>query len=277
MRRMLPLLATGAGAYALLCLAAWLFQDRLVFFPGGPPGRDPRDVGMEFEERRPRAADGVELHAWWIPAPQQRGAVIVSHGNAGSIGQRLHLAQAFHAMGLGVLLYDYRGYGRSAGRPSEDGLYLDAEAAWDLVVNRIGVPPEALVLYGESLGGAVTVELAARRPAAALIVESTFRSLPDIGAEAYPFLPVRLLSRHRFDSVSKVGALEPPLLVVHSPEDEIVPFAHAQALVAAAGEGARMLRTSGRHNDGGFALSGELVHEVRAFVDAALAGGGEPR
>jgi fermentation-respiration switch protein FrsA (DUF1100 family) len=212
----------------------------------------------------------VELHAWWIPAEEQRGAVIVSHGNAGSIGQRLHLAHAFHGMGLGVLLYDYRGYGRSEGRPSEDGLYLDAEAVWRLVVDELGVAPERLVLYGESLGGAVAVELATRRPAAALILESSFRSLPAVGAEAYPFLPVRLLARNRFDSEAKVGALEMPLLVVHSPEDEVVPFAHAEGLVAAAGGRARLLRTTGRHNDGGFALSGELTREVRAFVDAAL-------
>jgi fermentation-respiration switch protein FrsA (DUF1100 family) len=271
MRQKLHLIAAALGLYALLCFAAWLFQDRLVFYPGGPPVRDPRSVGLAFEALRPRTADGLELDAWWIPAAEPRGAVIVSHGNAGSIEGRLHIAHAFHALGLGVLLYDYRGYGRSAGRPSERGLYLDAEAAWQVLVEQLGVAPERLLIYGESLGGAVAVELAARRPAAGLILESSFSSLPAVGARAYPYLPVRLLARSRFDSLAKIGALALPVLVIHSPEDEVVPFAHGEALRAAAGGSTRRVQSSGGHNAGGFPMREELVREVGAFVDACLA------
>jgi len=272
---MLPLLATCAAAYVLVCLAAYLFQERLVYFPGGPPSSDPSSAGLAFEEHRPRTSDGLALHAWWIPAPDARGAVIVSHGNAGSIDARLHIARAFHALGMGVLLYDYRGYGRSEGRPSEEGTYLDAEAAWELAVGALGLTPERIVLYGESLGGAVAIELARRHRPAALVLESAFTSLPDVGARAYPWLPVRWLSRARYASIDKVGALDVPMLFMHSPADELVPYEHSRRLCAAAGARAQLVTTAGGHNDGGFALDPALVEVVGEFLRASLASSAE--
>lgn len=270
MRGMLYLVASAALVYLGLCLCAFLLQERLVYFPSGVPRVDPSALGLAFQERRPRTADDLLLHAWWVPAAEQRGAVLISHGNAGNVADRLHLVRAFHELGLSVYLYDYRGFGRSEGRPSEQGTYLDAEAAYDDLVRELGLAPERLVLYGESLGGAVSIELARRRPAAALIVEASFTSLPDVGARAYPFLPVRLLARHRYDSISKVGELALPLLVVHSPEDEIVPFEQAERLRAAAAEGAELLVTTGDHDSGGFASRPELRARVGEFVARAL-------
>jgi hypothetical protein len=266
----LPLIL--GALYGAVCLLAFLGQRRMVYFPGGPPQADPADAGLAFEERFFDTTDGVRLHGWWIPAQPTGPAVLLCHGNGGNIAGRLHIARALHEMGLGVFLFDYRGYGSSAGTPDEEGTYLDAQAAWELVTGPLGVAPDRLLLQGESLGGAVALELARRRGAAGLILESSFTSLPDVGATAYPWLPVRALARIRYASLDKIGALDLPILILHSPEDEIVPFAHAGRLLAAAGERAHLHRTSGGHNDGGFTRRAEDLQAARSFYDACLEG-----
>jgi hypothetical protein len=270
--RTLALLLIGYGG---LCLLLYVFQARLVFFPGPPPAVDAAALG--FEEVRLATEDGVELHGWFLPAAGARGAVLVCHGNAGSIEQRVPVARAFHGLGWAVLLFDYRGYGASAGRPSEQGTYGDAEAAYRNLVEARGFTPERIALYGESLGAAVAVELAREHPVAALVAESAFTSLPDIGAEAYPFFPVRWLARYRYDNLAKVGRLEVPLLLVHSPQDEIVPVQHSRRLLPAAREPKRLLLTEGGHNDGGFLRRAEWVAEVGEFLEEALAARSIPR
>lgn len=263
---MLGVLGAALAIYALICVLAALFQAKLVYFPGGPPRTTPRDLGLAYEDVELSASDGEKLHAWYLPASAPLGAVVVCHGNAGSIEQRLELAQAFVQMGFTALLFDYRGYGRSSGSPSEAGTYLDAEAACDALRARVQVP---IAAYGESLGGAVALELARRRPLAAMIVENAFTSLPDVGARAYPWLPVRLLSRIRYDNLGKIGALSLPVLVIATPGDEIVPFEHGRALFAAAREPKRFLETSGEHNSGGFLQRPAWRAEVEEFLRSA--------
>lgn len=250
------LLLVLAG-YAGLCLLVYCFQARLVFFPGQAPRVDPAAFGLVHREVELTTSDGERLHGWFFPRAEALGAVLVCHGNAGSIENRLELARAFLGLGWAVLLFDYRGYGKSSGAPSEAGTYLDAEAAHDHLVRVEGFAPGRIVLHGESLGGAVALELALRRPCAGLILESAFTSIPDMAAEVYPFLPARLLARIRYDNLAKVGRLGVPLLVVHSPADEIVPFAHGERLYAAARGKKRFLATGGGHNDGGFVQRGE--------------------
>lgn len=264
---MVPILVVALGGYAAVCLLVFLLQARLVWFPAGAVGAPPSDP--RGEERRFATSDGVELHGWWFPCEGALGAVLVCHGNAGNLSHRLHLAGAFLDMDLAVLLFDYRGYGRSAGAPSEEGTYLDAEAAHAAVVAE-GFAPERVVAYGESLGAAVAIELARRRPLAAVVAESAFTSIPDVGAAVYPWLPVRLLARIRYDNLSKIDALRAPLLLVHSPEDEIVPFAHAERLRERSG--AELLATGAGHNDGGFVRRPEWRERVRSFLWAALDG-----
>jgi hypothetical protein len=269
---MLKLLLILALVYAGVCVAVTLFQARLVYFPGPPPDTLPSQQGLAFDALTLHAEDGVLLDAWFLPAERPAATVLVCHGNAGSIAQRLWLARAYLAMDCSVLLFDYRGYGRSTGRPSEAGTYRDAEAAWRHLVETRGVDPERLILHGESLGGAVALELATRRPAAALVLESAFTSLPDLGARLYPVLPVRWLSRIRYDNSARVPGLRMPLLVIHSPADEIVPFADGQALFDAAPGPKEFLATSGGHNDGGFLRQAEWQDRVADFVRRALPG-----
>lgn len=266
--RALCLLAVG---YAALCLLAFVFQARLVYFPGPAPRLDPATLGLAHRDVELVTADGERLHAWFFPRAGAPGAVLVCHGNAGSLEQRIELARAFLGLGWAVLLFDYRGYGKSTGSPSEEGTYRDAEAAHACLTVAEGFAPERVVLYGESLGAAVALELALRRASAALIAESGFTSLPDMAAEVYPFLPVRWLARIRYDNLGKIARLGVPLLLVHSPADEIVPVAQAERLFAAAREPKRLLLTGGGHNDGGFTRRAEWRAAVGAFLDGLTA------
>jgi hypothetical protein len=265
---LLRLAAALLFAYAGLCALAYLFQTRLVYFPGPAPRLTPGVFGLTFRELRLAARDGTELHGWFLPAAPAQDAVLVCHGNAGSIEDRIDLARAFLELGWSVLLFDYRGYGASAGSPSEAGTYADAEAALEHLAHGEGVPAERTVLYGESLGAGVAIELARRHPVAAVIAESAFTSLADVGASVYPFLPVRWLARVRYENRAKLAELALPILLVHSPDDEIVPVGHAHALFAAARGPKQLLLTEAGHNDGGFRRRPEWRAEVGRFLAA---------
>jgi fermentation-respiration switch protein FrsA (DUF1100 family) len=267
-------LATLVVAYGGLCLALYFFQARLVYFPGPPSTEDPARWVPGAHPVALTTSDGVRLSAWLLPAPEPRGALVFCHGNAGTIADRLPAGAALVQMGWTVLLFDYRGYGASAGVPSEEGTYRDAEAAYDHLVGEAGFDPARVAVYGESLGGGVAIELGLRRPVAAIVAESTFTSLPDMGASLYRFLPVRALAWLRYDNRTKIPRLASPLLLVHSPGDEIVPFSHAEANLKAMREPRRLLRTGGLHNGGGFLQRPEWRAEVAGFLEAALADAG---
>lgn len=262
-----------AALYLLVVFAFWLWQDRFTYFPGPPAGPPPAVAGLDLREEWIATPDGERLHAWIVrpatePATEgdRLGAVLLCHGNGGNIADRLPTAETFAAMGYAVLLFDYRGYGGSSGRTDEEGTYVDAVAAYDRLAGDAGIAPDRIVAYGESLGGAVAIELSRRRPLAAVVVESTFTSMPDIGASVYPWIPVRLLARARYDSLAKVASLGVPLLVIHSPQDDLIPFQHGRRLFEAAREPKRFLATSGRHNDWGFLQRAEWRSLVREFL-----------
>lgn len=259
--------------YAALVAILYLFQPRLVFLPhigGREPAATPSDIGLDYREVWLETEDGERLHAWWAPHPQARAVLHFSHGNAGNISHRLDSLRIFHSLGLSVLMYDYRGYGQSSGSPSEPGLYLDAEAAWRWLVDEAGVAPDQIVLFGRSLGGTVAAQLATRKQPAALILESTFTSVPDIAAEIYWWLPVRRLARVQFDARSALAHGNQPTLIVHSPDDEIVPFSHGLALLEAAPQPRDLLELRGSHNTG-FLLSEQRYREgLAAFLDEHL-------
>lgn len=261
---MLWLLGTALGAYAAVCALAFVFQDRLVWFPGPPPGVTPAALGLEYREAQITTGDGVGLHGWYLPGGAT--AVLISHGNAGTIAERLALIAALREMGHAVLAYDYRGYGRSEGAPSEEGTYRDAEAAFDWLV-AAGHRADRIALYGESMGGAVALALATRRATGPVVLENTFSSLPAVGQRAYPFLPVRWLARIRYDSLARAPEVAVPVMVIHSPGDEIVPIAQGRALFEALAGEKTFLETEGGHNDGGFLQRAEWRAAVAAFLD----------
>lgn len=249
-----------------------LNQSRLLYFPEQTLVATPADIGLSFKPLTIASSDGLKLSGWFIPAAQDRGVILFCHGNAGNISHRLESIALFHRLGYGVLIFDYRGYGRSEGRPDEEGTYLDAAAAWRHLVEEEGVDPSRIVLFGRSLGGAIAARLASQERAGAVILESTFTSVPDLAADLYPFLPVRLLCRFSYPTRRFVTGITSPLLVVHSPEDEIVPFAQGRAVFAAAPEPKHFLEISGSHNTG-FLQSGLLYGKgIEDFLLKALGG-----
>ncbi len=257
----------GAG-YGMLLVGVFLFQAKLVYFPVAEVRATPAHAGLPFEEVWISSGNGeARLHGWYVPAASAHPTVLFLHGNGGNIAHRLDSLRIFHQLGLNTLIFDYRGYGRSSGAPSEHGTYVDAQSAWGYLTGVRGIPADRIVIFGRSLGGAVGVWLAERTSARALIIESGFTSIPDLAAHHYPFLPSRWLARYSYDSVARLPNVRIPTFVVHSRNDEIIPFEHGQRLFAAAVEPKQFLEIRGDHNSG-FLHSGEhYVGGLGNFLD----------
>lgn len=258
-------LSLGFLTYFGVCAFMFFKQSSLVYFPLREHDNTPAEYGLPFEDVALRTSDGVAIHAWWLPTENPRGAVVVAHGNGGNISHRLDKAQLFHRAGFSVLLFDYRGYGKSTGEPSEEGTYADMSAAVDHVLGVRGFPLERLVFYGESLGGAVAVHAATQRTPGVLVVESSFTSLPAVGAHYYPWLPVKLLMKYRYDSLAMIASVKCPVMILHSPADEIIPNAMGRALFQAAKPPKQWVELRGGHNDGGIVASAEAQQTLSAF------------
>lgn len=243
------LVAALATLLVLAVLAMPRFADRFIYFPTrAHDGGTPAALGLAWEDVTLTAADGVRLHAWWVPANPARRTVLFLHGNAGNISHRLDKLAILNGLDAAVLLLDYRGYGRSEGTPDEPGTYRDAQAAYDWLRAR-DVPADAIVAYGESLGGPIATDLAVERPLGGLVLESAPSSIIGVARHHYPLVPVGLFLSARYDALARLGRVTAPVLILHSPADEIVPFTMAEALQAAAGPRARLVRLAGGHND----------------------------
>ena len=256
---------TIAAAWVALSALAYALQEKLIFFPGAAPSATPRSVGLEFESVALTAADGVRLDAWWIAAPKATRCVLVCHGNAGSIEQRLDLALHFHQWGWSTLLFDYRGYGASSGKPTVAGIALDADAAYEWIAARgLGLP---IVAWGESLGGGVAAALSTRRAVDVLVLESSFTSIADIGRKTYPFLPVRWILNADIDTRAAVSRTQSPVFILHGRQDEVVPFEHSGRLFAAVRTRKELQAFQGGHNGRGWATDPQAVERLRRFVE----------
>jgi fermentation-respiration switch protein FrsA (DUF1100 family) len=250
---------------AVLGALLLLFERRLIYFPTSALEATPTALGLAHEELSLRAEDGVRLHGWFLPVKDARGSVLVCHGNAGNVSHRLDRAIFLQSrLGLDVLLFDYRGYGRSQGRPDEEGTYRDARAAYRWLREH-GYGENSIVIFGESLGSAVALDLALSSPARALVLESPFTSIPEMARAVYPFLPVWPLVRTRYDNLAKIGRLRMPLLVLHGDRDDVVPFAQGRRLFEAAPEPKRFFAIPGASHNDTYLVGGEGYW--RAFAE----------
>ncbi len=244
-----PLLIAYLG---LLLILMWL-EESFIFVPAKYPADAWKPPGLEVEDAWFKTADGLQLHGWYAEHPDPRAVILFSHGNAGNVTNRAGiLASLVGEVGASVLVYDYRGYGRSEGKPNEPGLYADARAARAWLAERAGVPAGDIVLMGESLGTAVAVELAAADGCRALVLDSALTSAPDMAALVFPWIPARLLLRTRLDSISKIGRYSGPLFQAHGTRDTIVPFEQGKRLFDAASSAGpkQFLKMPGvEHND----------------------------
>jgi len=255
-RSMLKLLLLGTAIYALLCLAIFAFQSRLVYFPVKALAATPRAIGLAYEDVILTHADGTALHGWYLPARDDAHSLLFLHGNAGNISHRLDSLRIFHELGLNVLIFDYSGYGQSGGAPGEQQSYADAQLAWQYLTGTRGLAPARIVIFGRSLGAGVATWLATRTAPAGLILESAFTSVPDLARKYYPIFPVRLLARIQYDNASRLPTVDCPVLIVHSRDDELIPIDHGRALFDLAREPKSFLELRGDHN-AAFMLSGQ--------------------
>lgn len=257
------------GLFTLLTACG--IEERLIFHPSAAIARTPRQVGLEFEDVFFTAGDGVRLHGWFVPHRGARSTLVWFHGNAGNISHRVDNIKLLHdKVKVNVFIFDYRGYGRSEGRPSETGTYRDGEAALDLLRAKVGAHAGKIILFGRSLGAAVAVEMATRFDSQGLILESPFISVAEMARVVLPYLPVGALLRSRYDVGSKIKNIKVPLLVLHGDRDEIVPLSHGKAVFDAAPEPKKFFIIAGAgHNDTYIVGSDSYFGQLRDFIDQA--------
>jgi hypothetical protein len=256
------------AVYALTCVLAYAGEPWLVYRPKREITRTPADAGMAFEDVALETSDGVRIHAWFIPADAPRATVLYAHGTSGNVSTNVERLRVIHEGGFAVLAFDYRGYGKSSGGTGDLGeaaTYRDAEAAWKWLVEKRGVAPKDVVVWGRSLGGGVASWLAAEHSPKALVLESTYTSLVDVAARDAFFLPVHRLARVRYPTKDRLSTLTCPIVVAHSVEDRRIPFSHAQANLHAAGERGAFVALRGDHGVG-VAKTPEAIDQIALAV-----------
>lgn len=241
-------------------------EKRSIYFPMKGIFTSPGTVGLSYEEIYFETSDSKRLNGWFIPNDKAKFTVIFCHGNAGNISHRIEKILLLHRLGLNIFIFDYRGYGKSQGSPCELGLYKDAIAAYGYLTKEREVSEDNIILYGESIGGVVAIELAHKTKARALITEETFTSIKDMTKIAYPFLPHFIFSS-RFNGISKIREVKCPKLFIHSIDDEIVPFYLGEKLFNAAKSPKKFLRIRGSHNTAFLDSEEQFTEGIKSFLD----------
>lgn len=253
-----------------------MFENQFIYFPDKYP-KGPYDQARSIRNLQDcwiTTPDGIKIHAWYAPSDSARATLVISHGNAGNISHRYLILRSLQKHRYNVLMYDYRGYGRSEGTPSEEGIYSDGRAALDYVLTLPGVDSSRTFLWGTSLGGAVAVDVAIDRTLAGVILESTFTSAKDVASALYPFLPVQYFLQTKLNSLEKIKSLHVPILVVHGSHDTIIPIRFGRQLFQAANDPKDFYEIPGAdHNDTFFVGGEEYFDRIDRFVTSALTSG----
>lgn len=277
-RRMLKsLLFIIIAAYIAIVAIFWLFQSWFIYHPTNEIADTPESIGKKYEQVEFQSADGIRLNGWFIPAepPQPRNdtpinsgsTVLYCHGNARNISDCLDIIRILTELKLNVFVFDYRGFGKSEGAPSEKGLYADAEAAYNYLTKTRGITENAIIVHGRSLGGSVAAYLAQKYNPGMLILESTFTSMADVASGIYPFLPVKLILRHNYPTIEYVRLVKCPVLVIHSADDELIPFSHGKRLFESIKTQKEFLEITGLHNDGFIISENTYINGINEFIN----------
>lgn len=244
----------------------YLWQPSMVFFPMSIHEQNPGDWGLEYEDVFLDTDDDVRLHGWYIPREGTSKTVLFFHGNAGNISHRGESIKIFHRLGLNVFIVDYRGYGKSTGKPSEQGIYADARSAWDYLNLERVIYEEDIIIFGRSLGGVIASQLASEVYPGKLIIESGFSSSRDMARKIFPILSNVIFLRYGFNAVENMKKIRCPVLVAHSPHDDIIPFRLGEKIFRAANEPKWFLKMRGDHNSGFLTSQPEYEQELKAFI-----------
>jgi hypothetical protein len=250
-------------------------EKRLIFHPDKSNDSATPDVyGIEYDDVTFRTEDGLNLHGWFVPGKKSLPdadlhTLLWFHGNAGNINHRLdNIMMLYDRVPVNVFIIDYRQYGRSEGKISEKGTYIDARAALAYLHSRKEINQEKIIFFGRSLGSAVAVELALKEKCRALILETPFTSIKDMGKKLYPFLPISFLIRTKYDSLAKIGNIKVPILIMHGDQDKLVPFEHGRELYKAANEPKEFYTIPGAgHNDTHIVGGEEYYGVIKNFVN----------
>jgi fermentation-respiration switch protein FrsA (DUF1100 family) len=247
-------LSIAYGGYALIL---YYMQPKFLYSPVREIPYTPDELGLDFESVTFNAADGLQLSGWYIPVQNAELTVLFCHGNGGNMMHRLDSINILYNLGLSCFIFDYRGYGYSRGKPTEEGTYLDARAAYKWLTENKKIPPDKIIVFGRSLGGSIAAQLTSKVTAIALIIESAFTSYVDIARKFYPYMPVRWFASFAYKTIDYVKDVRCPVMIIHSKNDEIVPFEFGLELYQAANEPKEFVEIFGSHNDG-FLVSGEI-------------------
>ena len=249
-------------AYAALCFGLYFFQTKLVFIPtAGEPAYTPKSIGLDYQDLMLNSEE-ENIHAWYIPAKENKGTVLFCHGNAGNLGHRMSTISSWNKLGMNILIFDYRGYGKSTGSPTEEGCYKDAAAAYSWLKEN-GFLKQPFIIHGRSLGGGVASWAAGEFNADGLILESTFTSIPDMGSHYYPFLPIGMISSIQFSTGDRLPKLKIPLLIIHGEKGEVIPYKMGRSM--AEKNKADFIKLQGAHNSG-FEITPEYLPGLKAFI-----------
>lgn len=259
--------------YAAFSAFVYFKQTSIIYypdFPGRKISATPESLGLVFENVEFYTADKIKLHGWYIPHDQARATLLFFHGNAGNISHRLDSIAIFHKLHLNVFIFDYRGYGQSEGKISEPGSYRDAEAAWHYLTRNRGITEKQIIIFGRSLGGSIATWLASHHSPAALIVESGFSSVPAMAKRLYPFLPIDWLVHFNYDTKEYIRTVTTPVLIAHSPDDEIIPFDEGEIIFQSANKPKQFFELQGGHNDGFIMTGNDYLTALDSFINNSL-------
>jgi len=245
----------------------YFLQPGMIFFPIAELKATPKNWGLVYEDVSLTTSDNIMVNGWYLPATKSKQVVLFFHGNGGNMSHRGESLKIFNSLGLNVFIIDYRGYGKSEGSMSEQGFYLDAFTAWQYLVNKRGFKPQDIIIFGRSLGGAVATQLATVVDQKALIVESTFSSVKDMASMLRPVISNIVYLRYKFNTKKVINQVNSPLLLMHSKQDEIVPYELGEKVFKAANSPKYFFELKGKHNDGFMQDRAEYKKALKWFIE----------